>query len=69
MTEPTDGAKIGPIMAADCSTVITFLNVLPENVSFIIAVVTVSTIPFPRLDEASDHNQKVNAAGERTQKR
>ena len=49
MTYPTDGAKMGPIMAADCSTVITFLKVLPENVSLIIAVVTVRIIPFPRL--------------------
>ena len=45
--EPTEGARIGPIIAADCKTVITLLNLLPEKVSFIIAVVTVRIIPLP----------------------
>ena len=45
--DPRDGAIIGPAIAADCNTVMIFLNFIPENESFIMAVVTVSIIPFP----------------------
>ena len=36
--DPRDGAIIGPAIAADCNTVMIFLNFIPENESFIMAV-------------------------------